>query len=31
MPFKWTAKADSILEKNTRAHQVLVQLAACTN
>jgi hypothetical protein len=23
-PFKWTAKADSILEKNARARQVLV-------
>jgi hypothetical protein len=27
-PFKWTAKADSVLEKNARARQVLVQLAA---
>jgi hypothetical protein len=30
-PFKWTAKADSILEKYTRTRQVLVQLAAGTN
>jgi transposase len=30
-PFKWTAKADSILEKNARARHVLVQLAAGTN
>ena len=28
-PFKWTAKADSILEKNARARQV--QLAVDTN
>jgi hypothetical protein len=24
-PFKWTAKADTILEKNARARQVLAQ------
>ena len=30
-PFKWTAKADSILEKNARARHVLVQQAAGTN
>ena len=30
-PFKWTAKADSILEKYVRARQVLVQPAAGTN
>jgi hypothetical protein len=30
--FKWTAKADSILEKNARAREALVQqLAAGTN
>ena len=30
-PFKWTAKADTILEKNARARQVLVQGPAGTN
>ena len=29
-PFKWTAKADTILEKNRRARQVLVQQVAGT-
>ena len=27
-PFKWTAKADTILQKNARARQVLTQVAA---
>jgi hypothetical protein len=27
-PFKWTAKADTILEKNARARQALRQTAA---
>jgi DDE superfamily endonuclease len=27
-PFKWTAKADTILQKNARARQVLNQVAA---
>jgi hypothetical protein len=29
-PFKWTAKADTILEKNTRARKILEQVKAGT-